>query len=65
MKCCRICGEEKEDKEFYKLKYFYRYIKASKVWCRDCMRLYVQMKDQEKRIETFLESTALFIVSFK
>lgn len=64
MKTCRICGEEKDDKEFYKLKYFFRYCKASKVWCRNCMKMYMEMKTKQDQLDSKLKDKSLFIVSF-
>lgn len=64
MKVCRICGESKEDKYFHKPKFFTSLYSIHHVWCRVCMKLYMQMKEQEKIISTFQEYQNLHIVSF-
>lgn len=64
MICCRVCGEEKERSQFYKIKHFYKYLNTNKVWCRECQKLYVEMKKQEmnEKIKDFLKGQ--FCVSF-
>lgn len=64
MPCCRICGEEKEKKEFYKLKYFSQYFNAKKIWCRDCMKMYMNMQKNKDVLDAKLKDKTLFIVSF-
>jgi predicted RNA-binding protein YlxR (DUF448 family) len=65
MRTCRICGEEKDDKEFYRLKHFAMLMKMRHIWCRDCMKMYIQMKEKEKVSLQLQEATAPFIVDFK
>ena len=63
---CRVCGEEKEPNQFYRVKHFYKYLNTKRIWCRDCQKLYVEMKKQElsmKKFEERVEQNA-FCVSF-
>ena len=62
---CRICGEEKEKKEFYKVKHFYKVMNQRKIWCRDCMKLYSEMKKEEKRVFELKEKEWNFCVKFE
>lgn len=63
---CRVCGEEKERTQFYKIKHFYKYLSSKRVWCRECQKLYVEMKKKEvdqKRFDEKVER-GTFCVSF-
>ena len=64
MKTCRICGYEKENQMFYKPKYFGRYSNADKIWCRDCMKMFMEMKKLERQQEELKNTSAIFTVSF-
>lgn len=65
MKICRVCGVEREDKDFYKIKHIYKFINyGKKVWCRDCQKLYVEMKKEEERKKKFDCIGFVFDVSF-
>lgn len=50
---CRVCGQEKERNQFYKVKHFYKYLNTKRVWCRDCQKLYIEMKKQESAQKEF------------
>lgn len=66
MKTCRICGEIKELKDFFKIKHLYKYCNLGRrVWCRDCQKMFVEMKKKEEQSSTFqgLHNQS-FIVSF-
>lgn len=56
MNVCRICGEKKDPKEFYRVKHFYRFHHSNVIWCRKCQKLYVEMKKQEE-IQKQIEAT--------
>ena len=61
---CRICGEEKECKEFYRVKHFQRFHNKDVKWCRVCQKLYLEMKRQEAadKLKDLMKGT--FCVSF-
>jgi hypothetical protein len=61
---CRVCGEEKEAREFYRLKHFYKYLNARKIWCRDCMKMFVEMKKEETRKKDLDQKEWLFVLRF-
>lgn len=47
---CKVCGDEKEKKDFYHVPYFTQYKKHKVQWCRHCQTMFVGMKkDVEKR----------------
>ena len=54
MPCCRICGETKKPDDFVKLKHFYKYHPSDVEWCKDCQKMYMEMKKEVKRKEEFL-----------
>lgn len=61
---CRICGEEKPETEFFKIKHFYRVMKSKRQWCRDCMRMYIEMKKDKEQQELLVNKKWEFCVSF-
>lgn len=63
MKVCRICGEKKHDREFQPLKNFSQIFHARRVWCQDCMRMFVEMKKGEEQIKRV--SFGFFCVRFE
>ena len=65
MKVCRICGEQKEDKEFTSIPYFTKYKKHSVLWCHLCQKLFMDMKKEHQRLKKFLDDEQKFIVSFE
>lgn len=62
---CRLCGNEKESKEFYRIKHFTRFYRRPIIWCRDCQRMFVEMKKNEKAIELQKEMAGSFCVKFE
>lgn len=68
MKPCRICGEEKTKKDFFCIYGFSQYKK--KRWCRECQRLFLDMKKEQEKQEKEIEKQkkwelpANFTVSF-
>ena len=54
MPACKICGEEKSETAFFKLKHFHKYHLIDVEWCKDCQKMYIEMKKEEKRKEVFL-----------
>lgn len=64
MKICRICGEEKENIFFYKLKYFSHYYSHKVIWCRECQQMFINMCKMEKRIEELKQKQFSHVVVF-
>ena len=65
MKVCHICGESKDNKEFFKIKHLYKYCNLGRrLWCRPCQKMYVDMKKQEDQRKQFNELKFGFSVSF-
>lgn len=61
---CRICGDEKDPKDFYKIKHFYKYHHSKIRWCRSCQRMWVEMKKQEEMLKQIAETRGTFCVKF-
>lgn len=61
---CRICGEEKEKRAFYRLSTFVQ-MKKRRIWCRDCQRLWLAKEREKEEKKEFTERVAFFIVSFR
>lgn len=61
---CRLCAEDKESKEFYRIKHFYRFNKSHVIWCRDCQKMYVDMKKAELAQELQKKMAGTFVVKF-
>lgn len=64
MKTCRICGETKDDKEFYRLKGFSNWCKRNVVWCAACMKLFVDMKKKQRNEKALEEKEWVFQLRF-
>ena len=64
MKTCRICGEKKEDEEFFRLRHFYKWNKSNVVWCRECQKQFMEMKAEEERKKVFLGTKLSHLVTF-
>jgi hypothetical protein len=64
MPTCEICGEFKDGESFHKVKDFFRLCPKQKQWCRDCQKLYIDMKMKE-HIDKLKNPTASFTVSFE
>jgi hypothetical protein len=62
---CRVCGDEKESKEFYRIKHFYRYNHSHVKWCRACQKMFVDMKKQEEILKLREETKGTFVVNFQ
>ena len=61
---CLICGEEKEKAEFKNVMYFSTYKKRKVQWCRDCQRMYAEMKQSQEFLERTKEQRPIYTVSF-
>ena len=51
MTSCEICGDEKSRRDFIRIKHFIIWYPKRVVWCRDCQKMYVKMKQFEKAKE--------------
>jgi len=61
---CQVCRQEKETKEFHRVKYFDKYYKAARKWCRECQSDYVALKQQKLREQKFQKKNGVFTLSF-
>ena len=61
---CRICGNEKEDRDFHKLKNHIQYKLKHRVWCRSCQKMYVDMLLIQEKKKTLVEAKANHVVVF-
>jgi hypothetical protein len=52
---CRCCGEIKQGKEFYKINVWYDFSNQDAQWCRQCQKMYCDMKRQELTKKKFKE----------
>ena len=60
---CRVCGQEKERSQFFKVKHFYKYLNTHRIWCRECQKLYIEMKKQEVAKQKFDEKVEAGVFS--
>jgi len=61
---CHICGEEKGWRDYKNISHFSAYKKKRLQWCRDCQKMYVNMKrDKELRSEVRKQKVN-YLVSF-
>lgn len=60
---CRICGEEKEPRQFYRYVEFPKF-KKRKIWCRDCQKMWLEIHKAEEVKREFEERKSYFLVQF-
>jgi hypothetical protein len=65
MLVCEICGESKYDEEFYLIRWFYKYMKEEIQWCRDCQKMYRDMKRKEGIRKELEEKQCLYVLEFR
>lgn len=65
METCRVCAESKRKEEFFFIPYFTKYKKHTVIWCRECQKMYMQMRKDKDRLERFLNDDKKFTVSFE
>jgi len=65
MKSCEICGEMKYDEEFYLIRWFYKYMKEEVQWCRDCQKMYRDMKRREGFRKELEQKEASYVLEFR
>lgn len=61
---CYICGEDKRDRDFYRLKDYWKYFTVYKIWCRACQKMYIDMIKDEENKKIFIEKKASHVVVF-
>ena len=64
MQACRLCGEEKPLEEFHKVMHFTKVKRHKVIWCRDCQKMYMEMKKEEEKKQTLQIWNPTGIVSF-
>jgi hypothetical protein len=65
MLCCEICGEKKHEEEFYNIRWFYKYMKEEVQWCRDCQKMFREMKRKEGFRKELEQKEASYVLEFK
>lgn len=65
MQTCRVCGEEKEREQFFQVTHFSKYKKQKVIWCRDCQKMFIKMKKEQKRLDEFQSLEGIYCVSFE
>ena len=65
MPTCRICGETKSQDEFHNVTNFTKYKKHPVQWCRDCQKLWLEMRKERVYKEKILSMQQKFEVSFQ
>lgn len=65
MSICRVCGETKPEGEFKNITNFTKYKKHAVLWCRDCQKLWLDMKREKERVKKLLNTEQKFEVSFE
>ena len=63
-KVCHICGEEKDAKQFHRIKRFRVFRERRVVWCQDCQKMYVVMRRQEGQEKELAQKEWVFCVKF-
>jgi len=61
---CAVCLEERERKDFYKVKHFEKVSKTQKLWCRTCQRDYISLKQEKEKKKQFELKKGLFTLEF-
>lgn len=67
MLTCRICGDKKPGEEFLHITNFTKYKKHPVIWCKDCQKLWMDMRKErefKQRKLALTQDTEKFIVSF-
>ena len=58
MNTCEICGESKPKIQFIKINHFYKWNRAWVIWCRDCQKMFIEMKRFEEAKKELSEKTS-------
>ncbi len=62
---CLVCGEIKFKDDFKNVMYFSTYKKRKMQWCRDCQKMYVNMKRIREKEEKYKSVELNYLVSFQ
>jgi len=65
MLVCRVCGDEKDDREFASIPFFTKYKRHKVIWCSSCQKMWIQMMKEKQRLQRFIEDPTKFVVSFQ
>ena len=65
MVICRICGDTKAEGEFKNITNFTKYKKHTVHWCRDCQKLWLDMKRKKEQMKRIQSIQTSFDVSFE
>jgi hypothetical protein len=55
----------KYDEEFYLIRWFYKYMKEEVQWCRDCQKMYRDMKRREGFRKELEQKEASYVLEFR
>lgn len=61
---CEACLDEKDRKQFVKIKYFDKMCRTKKDLCKECQRDYITIKREKKLQKIFYKSTGEFQLTF-
>lgn len=62
---CVICGDEKERKEFHKVKGFEKYSKVKRrCWCKSCQKDFITLKEIEDKQKQVKIEYGSFLLTF-
>lgn len=64
MVICRICGDNKEASDFKTIPNFTKYKKHTVSWCKECQKLFLDMKRGKEKLKKLKETHFIFDVSF-
>ena len=64
MPTCRICAVMKPIEEFQKIFQFVKYKRHNPIWCKDCQKMFIQMKKEEAFLEKYVQPKEEIVVSF-
>lgn len=62
---CEACCQEKERKDFYKVKSIDKYCKSDKKWCRECQNDYIAIKKRKQQEQKFQKKSGIFSLTFE
>ena len=62
---CEACCEDKDRKEFNRIKHFDKICRTKKDWCKDCQKDYITIKREKNLQKVFYKSTGEFTLVFE
>ena len=60
-----MCRQEKESKEFYKVKSIDKYCRSEKKLCRECQQDYIAIKKLKQQEQKFSKKVGIFTLTFE